>query len=626
MHEASASSERERLLNKHPLEVYSSYLDGRCLSDAEVDGLRAWIVADEKNAVEFVEFATLHAAITDRLKLGRLLEDLASHRWTAGITPALLAEAIREIETNSPRVVVELPPPIAEPASEQPLRWPVFASVAAVAAVLFVGVWGLSRSSDVPLPKGPVAAAPTPEPPKVAARLGTSFDAQWLGAATLATGQSVVEGAQLTLLSGVAQFDMSGGAAVVVEGPSEITLKGPDALYLRRGKAAVRVAEGGKSFVVDTPAMHVIDLGTEFGVEATAAGDEQVMVFDGSVALADAGESLLSAPAASNSNQLLGAGFQVDLGPEESIAGRPFQPEVLVNERHFVRPDEVAVRIEALSGSVSARNLAAHYARQRIRGLLAYQGFDVSSKGEENVLGWGNQAISATMPLQFVQPSGGVDVQNGSAFLLLDTTSEGPFARAELLNDYGRVGRDGTEVWLAWRSRRMQQGSKEQGSAGVSLMFGDRSDFDEPVFFGRGFGVKEALVVQSAWGGAAPPEGERVTADLAMAPQANEARGVVDDQEHSWIARVEFRDGPDRVSTWLDADAANLDAGRPHAILDVASIEFDRIRIAVNRSDAVWRFSEFAVALEPQAFDQLARVVELKVDQERRMDPPLARP
>jgi hypothetical protein len=238
--------------------------------------------------------------------------------------------------------------------------------------------------------------------------------------------------------------------------------------------------------------------------------------------------------------------------------------------------------------------------------------------------------MTETARMQFALPSdgavGGIDVQNGAAFILLDTTPRGPFARAELLNDQGRIGRDGTEVWLTWRSRRMQHGGNEQGSAGVSLMFGDRSDFDEPVFFGRCFGVKEGLVVQSAWGDAAPPEGERVTADFAMAPQSNEAGEVIDDQEHSWIVRVEFRDGPDRVSTWLDANVASVEATRPHAVLDVANIEFDRIRIAVNRIDDIWRYSEFAMALEPQTFAQLARVTELQVDQERRMDLSSTRP
>ena len=81
-------------MNRHPLETYSAYLDGRCLSDAEVGALREWIVADPKNAVEFVEFAVLHAAVTERLRLDRLLDDIASHR-SGGIAPSLLASAIR---------------------------------------------------------------------------------------------------------------------------------------------------------------------------------------------------------------------------------------------------------------------------------------------------------------------------------------------------------------------------------------------------------------------------------------------------------------------------------------------------------------------------------------------------
>jgi ferric-dicitrate binding protein FerR (iron transport regulator) len=165
----------------------------------------------------------------------------------------------------------------------------VFAPAAAVAAVLLIGAWGLWQTSDVPLPnqgadsQPVIAAVPKPAPPKVAARLATSFDAKWLDPAAMVLGQDVLEGSRLTLLSGVVQLDMVGGAAVVIEGPTDLELTGPDALRLKQGKTAVRIADGGQSFVVDTPTMQVIDLGTEFGVETAASGDEQVMVFDGSV-------------------------------------------------------------------------------------------------------------------------------------------------------------------------------------------------------------------------------------------------------------------------------------------------------------------------------------------------------
>ena len=529
---------------KHPLESYSAYLDGYCLSDAEVEGLRSWIAADEKNATEFIEFAILHAAVTDRLRLGRLLDDLASHRSAAGITPALLANAIREIESNSPRVLVQLPPPAPEP--EQPLRWQVFAPAAAVAAVLLIGAWGLWQNSEVPLPstvvpQQPIAAAPQPEPPKIAARLSTSFDAKWLDPGAMSLGQDVLEGARLTLLSGVAQLDMVGGAAVVIEGPTDLELTGPDALRLKQGKTAVRIADGGQSFVVDTPTMQVIDLGTEFGVETSASGDEQVMVFDGSVALADPTDPASGQPSRADAapERRLEAGFQVSIAADESVGVQAAQPEVLTNPRHFLRPDEVEVRLRALAGSAADRKLAAHFERQRIKGLLAYQGFDAATQGVELALGTSTQGLQAVGNLKFVDDASGkdrgIEVQGGPVYFGLDTSAAGPFGRAGLLNDVGRIGRDGTEIWLTWRSRRMQQGGDELGSAGVSLMFGDRSDFDEPLFFGRGFGDVETLVVQSAWGGAPPPEGERVTADVAMEPQPlGERDPAADDREHTW--------------------------------------------------------------------------------------------
>ena len=42
--------------------------------------------------------------------LGRLLEDLAAHRRDGAMSPAMLAEAIRDIEINSPRVALPLRP------------------------------------------------------------------------------------------------------------------------------------------------------------------------------------------------------------------------------------------------------------------------------------------------------------------------------------------------------------------------------------------------------------------------------------------------------------------------------------------------------------------------------------
>jgi hypothetical protein len=617
-------------LNKHPLESYSSYLDGHCLSDAEVEGLREWISADEQNAEQFIEFAILHAALTDRLRLGRLLEDLATHRTPSGIRQSLLSEAIREIESNSPRVIIPAPQPEAAPQGLP--MWQTYSLSGALAAVLLIAVWGFWQGNaplappQAPKEGQPIAAATPPQAsaPKIAATLSTSFDAQWAGKKSMALGRKVVEGERLSLKSGVVKLDMLGGAAVVVEGPSELKLTGPDAFRLDHGKAAVRVALGAASFVVDTPTMQVVDLGTEFGVQTGAAGDNQVAVFDGKVALerpspAETQTGLRDQPVSSEPAVQVGAGYQVSLPAGKTFSEEAVRPEVLTNSRQFLRPDEIDVRLRALAGSQSDQKLAAHYERQRLSGLLAYEGFDAASGGAEFALGMSSPAISPQANMQFVSDAGGdrsgIDVQGGPVFLLLDTSPAGPLSRAGLLADSGRIGRPGKELWLTWRCVREKAVSDNPGSAGVSLMFGDRSDLDEPVFFGRGFGTSEALLVQSAWGDAPPPDGRRITSEVDFDVRTPGVQAhQVDEREHVWVARVEFRDGTDRISVWVDVDLSELNPAQPQAVLEASEVEFDRIRMAVNRGEAVWRFSDFAAAADWRTLERLSHVAEFQAD------------
>jgi hypothetical protein len=316
----------------------------------------------------------------------------------------------------------------------------------------------------------------------------------------------------------------------------------------------------------------------------------------------------------------LDAGFQVSIESDQQLQGGAVQPEVLTNPRHFLRPDEIDVRLRALAGSAADKKLAAHYERQRLKGLLAYQGFDAASGGAEFAIGLNGTPLYAEANMKFVPDAnamrGGIDVQGGPVFMWLDTSPTGPFGRAGLVSDSGRVGRSGAELWLTWRARRIRGVAEHDGSAGVSLMFGERSDMDEPIFLGRGHGADETMVVQTAWGGAAPPEGERITAAVDFVPgEPGVQSRLVDDQEHAWIVRVEFRDGPDAVSVWIDEDLETLDSNQPQAVLEAVDVEFDRIRLAVNRGDEVWRYSEFAAGLSPQVLEELAHVAEFQVDQ-----------
>jgi hypothetical protein len=599
---------------KHPLECYSAYLDGCGLTDAEVAALRAWILDDPRHMTEFVEFAIVHTSITDRLRLARLLEDMAAHRLGRAIRPDLVTDAICEIESNSPRAIA--PSSVVEPI-ERPARWKTLAPAMAIAASLLIALGLLATNgTSVPSPeKAPQLAATTPAPPKAVAQVGASFDAKWADNSVVGLGHVFHEGDRLNLLSGVVEIVMDSGTTVVVEGPSDFDLLTADSMRLNHGKSAVRIAEGADSFLVDLPTMQVIDLGTEFGVGATPAGESLVSVFEGSVAIAGPDEKPEAAadPRSAAGNRRLEAGLEVSVPSESPIETLAWAPRAIENDRAFVRPDEVAVRARAGAGSLPDQKLAAHYKRRRIEGLLAYQGFDVPSSASEFTLGLAPTPLAATGAMALVDAAagavGGVDVWGGAVFLPLDVTAGGSFARAGLVSPTGRIRRAGSEIWVMWRTRRV--GGVEPdgvGSAGLSLMFGDRNDLDEPLFIGRPTGANSVFGLESAWGGAPPPNGRRdtVTLDAASDPAVKSIE--VDDREHVWLARIEFRNPADHVSVWVDPDLSAFDAGSPDGELDVATVEFDRIRLAVNRGQESWRYSEIAVASNPEALVALQRI------------------
>ena len=105
-----------------------------------------------------------------------------------------------------------------------------------------------------------------------------------------------VRGKELRLQSGEAELRLASGVKMVLAGPAEIRFI--DAMHARlaRGKVTLDCGAGGQGFVLDTPAARVVDVSTQFGVEARADGTSDVMVIKGSVKLFDSGEAGKAAP------------------------------------------------------------------------------------------------------------------------------------------------------------------------------------------------------------------------------------------------------------------------------------------------------------------------------------------
>ena len=172
------------------------------------------------------------------------------------------------------------------PAAIQPGKHP-FRFLAAATA-LTVAFW-IAVVMTVS-PRGPTH----PNPPAAgAARTSPPFDAKivrWQDAVwgrdypRLSLGSSLATGQMWELRQGLVQLHFGDGAVVALEGPARFQIDSANAMTIERGKLLARVRGRSQGFVVRTPIVQVVDIGTEFGVEAHETKPEtEVQVFVGKV-------------------------------------------------------------------------------------------------------------------------------------------------------------------------------------------------------------------------------------------------------------------------------------------------------------------------------------------------------
>jgi len=88
---------------------------------------------------------------------------------------------------------------------------------------------------------------------------------------------------QYELVSGAVQVEFNSGATILVEAPARFELIDANAGRMELGALTAYVPQGAEGFAVTTPGAVFVDLGTEFGVRVSQAGDIQSHVFDGEV-------------------------------------------------------------------------------------------------------------------------------------------------------------------------------------------------------------------------------------------------------------------------------------------------------------------------------------------------------
>ena len=169
-------------------------------------------------------------------------------------------------------------------AKSGPAKWLAAAAVIVLAATLYIVLsMGTGNDGQPTIAERPGNDTPSALTQPIVATLTAAHDAQWAERA-LARGSDLKAGQRLTLTAGFAEITTQRGAIAILEAPATIELiDSPNAIRLHAGKlVGIVQTESAKGFIVRTPHMDVVDLGTEFGVDARPDAVE-VSVFVGEV-------------------------------------------------------------------------------------------------------------------------------------------------------------------------------------------------------------------------------------------------------------------------------------------------------------------------------------------------------
>jgi hypothetical protein len=152
---------------------------------------------------------------------------------------------------------------------------------AALMAVMAIPIWRLASDDATP-----TAAITPPYRGTPVARLTKQVRANFAygpkGETAAAAGQVMPQGTY-ELKTGIVELQSNSGAVMTIEGPSVFTLADDQCVRVESGRIAVHVPKQAVGFRVEIANATVVDLGTDFAVEAVSGKNSEVHVFDGKV-------------------------------------------------------------------------------------------------------------------------------------------------------------------------------------------------------------------------------------------------------------------------------------------------------------------------------------------------------
>ncbi len=156
----------------------------------------------------------------------------------------------------------------------------IAAAAAALVAVLAMRAVKVDDGATIAVSASPV---PLEAALQFVGRVSWQHDVKVGPETTISVENGWLSAGRLHLLSGLMEITFDSGAQATLEGPCVFDLERPNRGYLQSGKLTAYVPRQAVGFVVNTPQINIVDLGTRFAVEVGSGGESEIHVIEGEV-------------------------------------------------------------------------------------------------------------------------------------------------------------------------------------------------------------------------------------------------------------------------------------------------------------------------------------------------------
>jgi len=290
--------------------------------------------------------------------------------------------------------------------------------------------------------------------------LSDSINAKWGHVdGEMERGVSIFNGRKdIELLEGCAQFQFDNHTLVTIEGPASFHIPGRDQVTLRYGKLYAVVPHQAIGFSVHTENAKIIDLGTEFGVQADIHGGTSVYVMQGKTKLVAGKKSLQE-------------GVEVGRGIAKRISsGTSEISDIAFNDTIFIR--NIDSENQIIWNGLLNLDLADMVQKGNGLGTGSSEERLNYEKGFTTEIRWGHTSIFETyLPIEDAPFIDGIFIPNGSTIISSrgDVFEGFPFTNGVYCADLIANPKPGAFV-IDGQPRTIQFGGQEYSDLGKSCI------------------------------------------------------------------------------------------------------------------------------------------------------------